>query len=67
VLRRPPSSHPTASNPARPRINKQPDLVNWVQQRKDDTSPIPGKQRLLVASASEARGILEGLKYWGLA
>jgi len=47
--------------------NAQPDLVKWVGQRAEDESPIPGKRRLLVAEAREAKGILEGLKYWGLA
>jgi hypothetical protein len=37
-----------------------------VEAHQADASPVPGKQRLLVASAHEARGILEGLEYWGL-
>ncbi|GBF87879.1 sucrose phosphatase [Raphidocelis subcapitata] len=47
--------------------NAQPDLVKWLEQRRDDAGPLPGKARLLRASAHEARGILEGLAYWGLA
>ncbi|KAI8471812.1 MAG: sucrose-6F-phosphate phosphohydrolase-domain-containing protein [Monoraphidium minutum] len=46
--------------------NAQPDLVKWVEQHESDASPLPGKARLHRAAASEARGILEALEYWGL-
>ena len=46
--------------------NAQPDLKEWVQQHKSDASPIEGKQRLYTSEKHEARGILEGLEYWGL-
>jgi hypothetical protein len=45
----------------------QPDLVKWLEQHQDEASPLAGKRRLLRAAAAEARGILEGLKYFGLA
>jgi sucrose-6F-phosphate phosphohydrolase len=49
--------------------NSQPDLVAWLdaQQAAEEGGPLPGKARLYRARASEARGILEALEYWGLA
>lgn len=47
--------------------NAQPDLVAWLEQHQADASPLPGKARLMRARAFEARGILEGLEYFGLA
>jgi hypothetical protein len=57
----PPTPHPPPPAPA------QPDLVKWLEQHQDEASPLPGKRRLLRAAAHEARGILEGLAYFGLA
>jgi hypothetical protein len=64
------ASKPLASTDPRRSPNPpppQPDLVKWLEQHRDDAGPLPGKARLLRASAHEARGILEGLAYWGLA
>lgn len=45
--------------------NAQPDLVKWLEQHKQDTSPLEGKQRLLRTEKHEAYGILEALEYFG--
>lgn len=45
----------------------QPDLVEWLARHADDAGPLPGKKRLFRAARHEARGILEGLAYFGLA
>jgi hypothetical protein len=60
-LRRP---LPAGRNPAIVVGNAQPDLVQWVAQRRREEAGAEG--RLLVAQAHEALGILEGLQRLGL-
>jgi hydroxymethylpyrimidine pyrophosphatase-like HAD family hydrolase len=50
--------------------NAQPDLIKWLDgagaaSAGEGNSPLPGKVRLHRAGAAEARGILEGLSYFG--
>ena len=51
-------------NPAIVVGNAQPDLLQWVAQRRSEEPGAEG--RLLVTGAHEARGILEGLQRLGL-
>ncbi|KAF8062739.1 SPP1 [Scenedesmus sp. PABB004] len=46
--------------------NAQPDLLDWLAGHVGEPSPLPGRDRLHRAAAAEARGILEGLAYFGL-
>lgn len=55
----------SGENPAIVVGNAQPDLVKWVDQNKAKEGGRNGKLRLLVTTQHEARGILEGLEYFG--